>query len=46
MHVHIYVCIYNETFKAEPSPFKKKPVKNDEKCFLFHFKGSLRSQDI
>ena len=23
-----------------------KPCKNDEKCFLFHFKSSLRSQDI
>ena len=23
-----------------------KPFKNHEKCFLFHFKSSLRSQDI
>ena len=23
-----------------------KPVKNDEKCFLFHLKSSFRSQDI
>ena len=24
----------------------RKPFKNDEKCFLFHLKSSLRSQDI
>ena len=23
-----------------------KPFKNEEKCFLFHLKGSFRSQDI
>ena len=23
-----------------------KPFKNDEKCFLFHLKSSLRSQDL
>ena len=23
-----------------------KPFKSDEKCFLFHFKDSIRSQDI
>ena len=25
---------------------RRKPFKNDEKCFLFHFKSSFRSQDI
>ena len=24
----------------------QKLLKNDEKCFLFHFKSSFRSQDI
>ena len=23
-----------------------KPFENDEKCFLFHLKSSIRSQDI
>ena len=25
---------------------QSKPFKNDEKCFLFHFKSCLYSQDI
>ena len=25
---------------------KWKPLKNNEKCFLFHLKSSFRSQDI
>ena len=40
--------------KVGLSPFQKnlfhlhhcKPIKNDEKCFLFHLKSSFRSQDI
>ena len=26
--------------------FNKKPFKNDEKCFLFHFKSFCRSRDV
>ena len=26
--------------------FQRKPFKNDEKCFLFHFKSTFRFQDI
>ena len=39
--------------KVGRSPFKKdcylldwKPLKNNEKCFLFYFKSSFRSQDV
>ena len=26
--------------------FNERPLKNDEKCFIFHFKRSFRFQDI
>ena len=40
--------------KIGPSPSKKtcvtylieNPLKNNEKCFLFHLKSSVRPQDI
>ena len=48
------VLSQNIRFKAGLSPSKnisfyflqRKPFKNDEKCFLFHFERFFRSQDI
>ena len=38
--------VNKENLKAGLSPSKKIVFKNDEKCVLFHIKGSFLSQDI
>ena len=51
---HLYLSLgCSEIFKGGLSLSKNlfyllewQAIKNDEKCFLFHFKNSLRSQDI
>ena len=50
----MYVSLKTKSIKVGLSPSKKKlryllhwkPLKNDEKCFLFHLKSSFCSQDI
>ena len=45
MHGSLDDSTFNkENLKAGLSPFKKIVFKNDEKCILFHIKGSFRSQ--